>query len=394
MRKNKLIAGIITVSIFLTGCVDRVEIDRRNIISILGIDIGKEIVKEKEIAEKIDPSDPFAQKEIKKLKITYGFPDVSSLGESKGTQTKVLYFTSEAYSMEDAMVKNTSKSSRKLNYGMERALVISQDIFKYEDTFREVLDYISRNSSINKSMYVIACEGRAEDYIKYKPNAEANLENFISGLMENTQENASIVAVKLNDFITTLDKNGNAILPRIQYDVTKDEVNLTGSILIKDYKVVEELNDLESGVIKLLKGGSGSISKVIYYKGHPLDFTIKKSKTKIRTNTDNPDKLVFDLKLTMEGDISGYYYHDKLEDPNLISDIEKNFNEAIGKECARIMKFKLQDKAVDFVGLSDSVEAFHNPTWIKIKENWDEVYKNSEINISVDTKIKRIGLAK
>ena len=73
-------------------------------------------------------------------------------------------------------------------------------------------------------MYVVLAEGKSEEYIKYKPDMEKNIENYISGLMENSNRNDNIFPVTLNEFLILLSENGNALIPRITIEKDKNEL--------------------------------------------------------------------------------------------------------------------------------------------------------------------------
>ena len=72
--KFKKILPIILSCMLLSGCWDKVEIDRRNFISTIAVDTGEDIVKEK-VLKNIKPDDPFPERQIKKINVTYGFPE-------------------------------------------------------------------------------------------------------------------------------------------------------------------------------------------------------------------------------------------------------------------------------------------------------------------------------
>ena len=76
--KFKMVLPVILSCVLLTGCWDKVEIDRLNFISTIAIDPGEDIGKEKEL-KSINPEEPFAEGQIKKINVTYGFPDMSMI---------------------------------------------------------------------------------------------------------------------------------------------------------------------------------------------------------------------------------------------------------------------------------------------------------------------------
>ena len=122
--KFKRVLAVFLSCILLCGCWDKVEIDRLNFISAIAVDPGKDIDKEKEL-KSINPEDPFAEGQIKKINVTYGFPDMSMLGPGKSGSTQEKYINTQAYSMEDASSEAMAKSSRDIFMGQTKLLILS-----------------------------------------------------------------------------------------------------------------------------------------------------------------------------------------------------------------------------------------------------------------------------
>jgi len=205
---------IILCCMLLSGCWDKIEIDRNNFISTIAIDPGVDIDKEEEL-KSINPEEPFAERQIRKINVTYGFPDMSMIeaGKSGGAEEK--YINTEAYSMEDAASEAMAKSSRSIYMGNTKLLILSSNLIEHKDTFKEVVDYLDRNPNLNRTMQVVVADGTAEEYIRFKPMTEKSTQYYISGLMENSERNSRIMDIDLNEVLILLSENGNALVPRI-----------------------------------------------------------------------------------------------------------------------------------------------------------------------------------
>ena len=78
-RKVRFTCFVLAISFILTGCWDKTEIDRGAFISTISIDPGEEIGKSQEL-KGIKEDETFQERQIKKINVTYSFPDISSLG--------------------------------------------------------------------------------------------------------------------------------------------------------------------------------------------------------------------------------------------------------------------------------------------------------------------------
>ena len=391
MRIKKILI-ILTCCIFTTGCWDKVEIDRRTFVSTIGIDAGEEISKEKEL-KKLSPNEPFSESNVKRLNVTYGFPDISDFGPQKGGIAQEKTINVDAYSMEDAFIKATGKNSRNISFGHSKLLIMSNDFFGYPEAVKEVLDYLQREPSLDRNALVVIAEGKVEDYMKYKPDTEKNIQEYIHGLIENSDRNASIIPTDLNEFLTNLDENGNAILPYLTIDKHKNEIKLSGTGVIKDYTFKGILSPTETADIKILRGKLKGGKKVIYKEGHPIDFQIDGIKRKI-TMDNKDDKLIFNINVNMEGQIKEYYLGKQLLSTKIISEIEENFNESVKDEMEKVVKIIQSKYSTDLIGLREYVQKYDPSVWNIVKKDWDETYKNAVINVYVNTHIRRIGAIK
>lgn len=387
--KFRKVLPVILSCMLLSGCWDKVEIDRRNFISTIAIDPGEDITKEKEL-KSINPEEPFAERQIKKINVTYGFPDMSMLGPGKGGSAQEKYINTEAYSMEDAYSEAMAKSSRDIYMGHTKLLILSSNLLEHKDTVKEIVDYLQRNPSISRMTQVVVSEGTAEDYIKFKPMTENSAQYYISGLMDNSKRNSRIMSITLNEFLILLSENGNALLPRITLDKGKNELVLTGAAIIKDYELKGYFTPLQLMDIQLLSGKFSSGKKVIYMDGHPVDYIIDGYKRKMSVEEEG-DKLAINIDVSIEGQLGGYYVGKKILEKDELQRIQNAFNNSISGECEKIMEIAKGKFEIDPFGTKEHIEKFKPSLWNKIEKDWDKKYKNATVSVTVDTKMRRIG---
>lgn len=390
--RNKITLILIISSILLCGCWDNIEIDRVNFISTIGIDVGKGIGKEGDL-KAISSKEPFPEREVEKIKITYGFPDMSSLALTKGGNAEGKFITTPAYSMEDAESKANSKSSRSLNFRHGKLLIFSSEVLAYPNTIKEVVDYLQRQPSLNRVMQVVVAEGNVEDYVKFKPDMEKNIDSYITGLMENSSRNATILPVTLNEMLKLLSENGNALIPKLTLDKSKNELSLSGVAIIKNYQLKGYLNPIETSDLELLRGKLKSGKKMVYKEGHPVDLQIEDTKRKI-TVKSNGNNIEFYIDIFLEGQIKGYFVDGDLFSKEKLKNLEDDFNKSISEECEKVVQITQSEFKVDPIGFRENIEKYNPKLWNKVKDDWDNVYKSSVIKVNITTHIRRVGVVK
>ena len=387
--KFKKVLPVILSCMLLSGCWDKVEIDRLNFISTIAVDPGEDIAKEKEL-KSINPEEPFAERQIKKINVTYGFPDMSMLGPGKNGSAQEKYINTQAYSMEDAYSEAMAKSSRDMYMGHTKLLILSSDLLEHKDTVKEIVDYLQRNPSISRMTQVVVSEGKAEDYIKFKPTTENSAQYYISGLMDNSKRNSRILSITLNEFLMLLSENGNSLLPRISLDKGKNELILAGAAIIKDYELKGYFTPLELMDIQLLSGKFKVGKKVIYMDGHPIDFIIDGYERKMRVD-EKGDKLAINIDISIEGQVGGFCVDKKVLEKNELSKLQNAFNNSISGECEKVIGIAKGEFEIDPFGTREYIEKFKPSLWNKIEKDWKGKYKNASVNVNVNTKIRRIG---
>jgi Ger(x)C family germination protein len=379
--------------ILLTGCWDKIEIDRKVFVSIIGVDLGKDAGKKEEVKD-IKPDYPFQERvQQKKLSIIYGFPDISELGPGKSGTAMDKFINVDASSMEDGILQATGRSSRSIHLGQTKLIMLSSSILEDPDIFKEVLDYLERHPQLNKMMQIAVTEGKVEDYVKFQPDMEKNVEFYISGLMESSKRNATILPVTLNEIVILLSQNGNCIIPRIEIDKETNQLTLSGIAVVKNYKLKGYLTPVEVANVEVMRGKVRGGKRVIYREGHPIDINIEDISRELSVSGDK-SKLKFNIDIRLEGQLRGSYTGKEVFSKTELESLQKDFSRSISEECNVIAKMLQEEFGVDPLGLREYLEKHKPWLWNTVKDNWEEAYKNADITVTIDTKIRRIGVIK
>lgn len=391
-RKIILILLSIMMCFSFTGCWDKVEIDKKLFISTIGIDSGKDIEDIKK-SKDIDPTEPFQQREMNVLRVTYGYPNISELGPGKTGSAQEKTISVDAHSMEDSISKAISKSSRDIYLGQARLLILGSDIMKNKQAVEEILDYFKRNPEIDNMMYVLISSEKTEDLIKYTPDMEKNVEQYFEGLMSNSSKSSVILPVRLTEMFNLMSSNGNAIIPYVVLDRQSGELKLNGVAMIKNFTLAGYLNPTETSDLEILRGKLKAGNKVIYEKGHPVDYLIDGVDRKVKVE-ENKGKYKFDIDISLEGQLTGYYYNSNVLSIDKLSKFQDDFSKSLSSECTKVIKITQQDYGVDPIGFREYIQKYKPALWKKSEKKWGEIYKGADVNVNVLVNIRRIGIKK
>ncbi|GAA0121250.1 MULTISPECIES: Ger(x)C family spore germination protein [Clostridium] len=419
MRVKKFFL-IFIMCLLLTGCWDNIEIDRRAFVSTIAVDIGADIKKLDEL-KNIDSKEAFSERPLSIIEVTYGFPDIRNLNPQKGTAEEIAITTS-GYSMTDTYFKAIAQSSRALHFGHTKLLVLSDRLFDYPEVLKEVFDYIERDAILNRSMMIIVVKDVAKDYVDYKPTMEENLESYISGIMSNNSKYGAIIPVTLHNYLEDVKKQ-DSMLPYIvleeeknpeqeQKNKSKEKINmisenkktneeeelkakqdlaLSGMAVIKNFKIIGYVNDVEIQDIQIIRGKLGSGKKVVYKYGRPIDYYIDENTSKVKIDYKN-GKLFVNYNITNEGSIKGYYKGAKLLNEKNIKEIQEDLNVAMKKELEKVVKNLQRDIKSDSLEIREYIKKYKPNLWEEIKDKWNIIYENAEITVNVNNKIMNVGV--
>lgn len=390
--KNKIIKliPVMMISLLLTGCWDSVEIDRKAFVSTIGIDIGDDIdVRSKMINSKESTSEKSIENN-NTLRVTYGFPDVRNMNAKKGTASE-LAITVDGYSMTDAYFKAIGKSSRTLHFGHSKLLLLSDELFQYPEILKEIMDYIEREPSLNRSVTMIIVKGKAKDYAKVKPEMEENIHNYITSLMGNSSKNGTVAPITLTKYIDMLKSYDISMLPVFSLENEKD-IELKGMAVIKDFTIKDYLNNNQITDIQILRGDIGACRKAINRDGHNIDYYLKNVDKNLHIGYEN-NKLQLEYVINTEGTLKGYYTEAERLDSGIIEEIEKQFDESMKKDFEEIINFTSNSLKLDVIDIGSDIRRFHRGIWSEIENNWPEALRTAEISIKVNNDIRNIGLS-
>lgn len=275
-------------------------------------------------------------------------------------------------------------------------LLLSNEVIQYPEVFKEIVDFFERQADINRMMFVVVVNGKAQDYVKFVPNMEKNIQTYISGLMENSSSNSSILPVTLNDMLISLYNDKKIAIPSLEFDKEDNsKLNINGLALIKNYKLQGYLTPDETSSLDILRGEVKGGKETILKDGHPIEFQVGGVKRRIKiVDSSNIKKLNFRIDVSLEGQLKGYSIGEELFNYEKLEDIQQDFDHVIEKKCEKLARILQERYSMDCIELKDYCEKFHPNLYKKIGDNWDEIYKNANIDVNVRVHARRVGISK
>jgi len=378
---KKLIALLMILFLLqtmLTGCWNRRELKTLAIVEMLGLDrtedgqisLTFEILKPAEV--KADNG-----------------------GGGKGTWT----LTSQGETVFDAFRNATLQASRKLFISQNKIIVIGQEAAKAGIT--PLLDFLSRDHEPRLLTHMFIAKGTAKDTLEVEHGQEKILATALENLAKVAAATSKIPRIQTLDVMKDLaSKTSDPFIPGIDIFQNKEgeKVNktiiLSNTAIFKKDKLVGWFDKKETrGLLWIL----GEVKSGIIVVKSPQEETknvgieIIKASSKIK-----PEMIDGNLVITMEIKEDGNLGEQMSEGvdltkPDAFEELEKRQAAVIQSEINAALT-KAQDWDADIFKFGEEVHRKFPGEWPELKENWDREFKNIEVKVEVEAKLRNTGL--
>lgn len=384
--KNIIILFVISILMItsMSGCWDKIEIDQRGFVNAIGVDRIKE---QKQSENELIPP--------KKFLASYAITNLAAYYTGEGNKSLVL--SGSGSSIAEVSEQLTTISGRTIFYGHAKVLILSEDVVKDPDGFKEIVDGLERIPALGRRVNVLVSTGEAKRIIEVQPEAIGLTGVYINTLINAKGRSSRFNPVTINELASSLHEFDNVILPRINLikkEEGKEDIEISGCSVIKNYTHIGWLDEINTRAMMIINNKAKTEEISVFYKDIPIPYSVYNSKAKKRFVDDNKNEIVIDVK--MEGTLSQYKIdtEDSLFDSNIIKEIEKVLNKAVEEQLKETV-YKFQNEfEVDAIGIGSYISKNDPDTWEKLKGNWDEEFKNIKVSFNVDCKIRRIGMVK
>ena len=372
----KIIILILTLIPLMTGCYNYQELNNLSIVT------GTSIEKEND-----------------KYKITIQVVNPKKNDDARSSnQPTFITYSQVGNTLQEAYRNIVLTSSRRIYGSHINILIISEDIA--ENDIRETIDFIFRNPEIRKEFYVLLSKTPSKLLELNTPITNISSSNIKDTLTADAIHLAASKQVTYNQMMNMyLNPNLEIVLPTIEIigeDTKGDDIDnlkhtdpktdykLTGLAVFKENKILTTLKDKEAIVYNII---TNNINNTILKYECEKDKYIANKISEISTSTEiEPKTNKLKIKLNGTAAISEIHCNYDLTNPKTIKEIEKNINKQITKDTNNIIK-KFQNLNTDIFGFKDIYYKNNYKEFQNIKNNYDETFKNMQLEIKSNIKI-------
>lgn len=388
-QKIRLPMILLLLLILLSGCWSRRELDEFSIVVGLGID--KEADHYVVTTQVVNPGEISAQ-------------------QTSGTKAPVVVFQEKAKTMPEAVRKLTTIAPRKQYFAHLQIVVLGTKAV--EDGIGEIVDFLSRHHEFRTDFFiVIAKNNKAESILEVLTALEYLPANKLFESLKASEEAwASTMTITLDQLISDIanmgiqaNLTGIKVLGDLELGNRTENVKRVnpstllqycGMAALKDERLIGWFNEQESkGLNYALDKVKSTVLSVPCLgdgdKNMEIELTRTKSQVTVQLRDDHT-KGVIDIQA--EGNVSNDGCKDvDLTNKEIIPYLEEKTEKEVKDSIEAAVKKSQEEFKADYIGFGKALHRSNPDFWKKVKDDWDEIFKDMTIDINVDVKILKTG---
>lgn len=377
--------GLLILSLFLSGCWDRRELNELAITMAIGID---KVEDEYQVTTQVIVPSELSMK--------------GGLGRSP-----VTLFQAKGDTVYEAIRKLTRDSPRKIYPGHLRMLVIGEELAK--EGIADSLELMFRDRELRYDFYIaIAKDMTAAEILNVTTTIEAIPANKMINALETSEKAfASTSGVTLDDLVADLVSDGKeAVLTGIfvtgdqEIGPSKQNVeSITPSARIrydnfavfKKDKLVGWLTERESrGYNDITNKVKTTVNTISCPKEGKATIEVIKFNSDVKGKI-NKGKAEVDVNIKVKGNVGEVECEIDLTKPETIDQLEKIYEKDLKEIISDTINTVQNKYETDIFGFGEAIHRSNPKEWNKMKENWDEEFSNLTVNVKVVMELQHTG---
>jgi Ger(x)C family germination protein len=374
VRLTSAILILCSVISCLTGCFDRRELDTIGI--VMGIAIDK--------AEKEDEQE-----------LTLQFVNPAGASESSsdssdgggGGGAKAFINVSNSGKNINQIIRDMQhKISRRIYVPHNQVILFGEELAK--KGVRDSLDFFARAPEARMTLNVFVVKGKGSEVLDIEPRFEKLQSTSLSKKLEDQDITSQVPIVTEFEFVSAMiSKTTAAVAPLVMIleEGESKRVAIKGSAVFKESVMVGELNeDQTRGMLWVKDKVKTGILRLDINEG-TVSMEIRKAKGSVTPVLYDDGTMLFKVNIEMTsgiGDQSGAVnFSDPGMNPVLLEEAKKKVREEIQSAVD-----KSKELNADIFGFGEYINRKYPAQWKEMKNKWDELYKNINVEITVSAK--------
>jgi Ger(x)C family germination protein len=394
MRRLKIIVALLLLlTLALTpGCWDRIEIDERAFVLGAAIDL----VPRSET--RIEPMPGQVPLRDNIYEMTVEIPIVSQMAGSSGGAgggggdgMPHIVVSSTGADISEINRAITHRSNRVLFYGHQKVLIFGEELAR--KGIRPLLDFFERDPEPNKRTKILIAEGEGKDVLKSEPKLARAASLYIYEIMEHERYSSRFPNSTIGRVISQLREDGNTLIARVRG--TKEGMVIGGSAVIKEWKMVGWLGELETTSALLILGEMKGGMITIDDPRNQCDISLRINEIRRKlTSRVQGDDVTIIMEIEAEGDIVENMAPTTAFSRETVDIVEAGVARLIEENIHSVVRKVQEDFNVDIFQFNRLLAIKDPKAWEALSPRWDEIFPNVKVEVDVNVKVRRFGIVR
>lgn len=407
IRINRLCLLLLLIycTTIITGCWDYFEIEQRGY--VLGVAIDKASIIDRDVSDETTYNRELETMELEEGKPKYAYTiqlPIIARAQTKptgqgggvgGDKKRVWNLTVAGNSFFEAQREYSTRTDYPPFFEHIKTILISEDVAR--SGVIEPIDMLTRDPEMRRGMKIFVTSGEARKLLDIEPKVDDYSSIYISDLTENLNKTSRMPhKTDLGKMAESLHGGKSFILPGLIPD--GEEVKYAGGAVFKEGKMVGWLGELDINYSKWAADAIMGGTIVVPMPDHPGDLItleISSADTNIRPEVSDGD-ITLHIKSKAKVYI-GEQFRDEFYNTFFVQftkEFEKSAEEKVAKGMKDTIEYVQNEYGADIFFFYKAIERYAPDTWDRVKDNWDEVFRDVKLDIDVDVKMIQRGLIK
>ncbi|KGP70848.1 Ger(x)C family spore germination protein [Pontibacillus yanchengensis] len=385
-RLSKYVVIGCLISLLLTGCWSKKELDQ--IALVTGIGIDKKGDEYNYTVQIINPGEVTAKQMT--------------------TRTAVSTYTSTGRSIFEAIREMTKITPRMGYYSHTRKVVFGEELAK--EGIGKALDLLARDHEFRTDFHIaVAKDIEAADILKVLTPLEKVPANKMYTSMQISEDNwAPTKTVKIQELINSIISKGKEpVLTGVYLTSTADigshvqnveQVASPANVIIdnigvfKGDKLIGWLNTPQSkGFNYITNNVSGTAEYMPCGEDGNVTVEVINSESKIKATVNNNQPHIT-INVKVKGDIDDVQCKElDLSKEKSLNTVERKLEKRLNSAMEEAINITQTEFNSDIFGFGEYVHRADKTYWKSVKDNWDAEYKNLTFQVNTNVNIVRTG---
>ncbi len=376
-RKTLLISINIIFIIFITGCWNYSEMEDQLLVAGFSVDQGKGEVPYLVTVEVLIPKSE--------------------------TSMDTALVQADGYTILDALRNIASITGKKLYLGHCRTMVICRSIA--EQGIADLLDALARDHELRFSINIVVCN-HSPAWQLYKRETVGDIKNYTieQGLEEVMRYSGKSFAVNIAETLQALNQEGiELLLPVVEqiYCAGAPTFRMAGLAVFDKDKLVGFLTPEEAKYVLLIRNEiKGGVLLSAYetepdLEGKEMSYCLEiyNCKSKLKVKGKDGKKIKLSINTKVEAGLASTdtkIKYDKKSNEKICESFENTLDESINTVIKRVQS----EFGTDVFGFGLYIYKHKHKMWNDVKENWNDYFKEIEVDVNSSIKIRQSGLTR